>query len=220
MLQFYNLKEKVQTLSAQLSWSHYVELLILDDVVKINYYINIIEEQNLSVRKLRQKIKNKEYERLPEETKNKLISNEKNNIKDYVKDPIIIKNKNNYEELSEKVLQKIILEDLENFLDELGKGFTFIKSEYPIKLGERYNYIDLLLFNIDYNCYVVVELKVTELKKEHIGQVQIYMNYIDENIRRITQDKTIGIIIVRKNNKYIIKYASDKRILSRTYELV
>ena len=220
MLQFHNLKEKVQTLSAQLSWSHYVELLILDDVVKINYYINIIEEQNLSVRKLRQKIKNKEYERLPEETKNKLISNEKNNIKDYVKDPIIIKNKNNYEELSEKVLQKIILEDLENFLDELGKGFTFIKSEYPIKLGERYNYIDLLLFNIDYNCYVVVELKVTELKKEHIGQVQIYMNYIDENIRRITQDKTIGIIIVRKNNKYIIKYASDKRILSRTYELV
>ena len=99
MLQFYNLKEKMQTLSAQLSWSHYVELLILDDVVKINYYINIIEEQNLSVRKLRQKIKNKEYERLPEETKNKLISNEKNNIKDYVKDPIIIKNKNNYEEL-------------------------------------------------------------------------------------------------------------------------
>ena len=96
MLQFHNLKEKVQTLSAQLSWSHYVELLILDDVVKINYYINIIEEQNLSVRKLRQKIKNKEYERLPEETKNKLISNEKNNIKDYVKDPIIIKNKNNY----------------------------------------------------------------------------------------------------------------------------
>ena len=220
MLQFYNLKEKVQTLSAQLSWSHYVELLILDDVVKINYYINIIEEQNLSVRKLRQKIKNKEYERLPEETKNKLISNEKNNIKDYVKDPIIIKNKNNYEELSEKVLQKIILEDLENFLDELGKGFTFIKSEYPIKLGERYNYIDLLLFNIDYNCYVVVELKVTELKKKHIGQIEVYMNYIDENIRRITQDKTIGIIIVIENNKYIIKYASDKRILSRTYELV
>ena len=220
MLQFHNLKEKVQTLSAQLSWSHYVELLILDDVVKINYYINIIEEQNLSVRKLRQKIKNKEYERLPEETKNKLISNEKNNIKDYVKDPIIIKNKNNYEELSEKVLQKIILEDLENFLDELGKGFTFIKSEYPIKLGERYNYIDLLLFNIDYNCYVVVELKVTELKKKHIGQIEVYMNYIDENLRRITQDKTIGIIIVIENNKYIIKYASDKRILSRTYELV
>ena len=144
----------------------------------------------------------------------------KNNIKDYVKDPIIIKNKNNYEELSEKVLQKIILEDLENFLDELGKGFTFIKSEYPIKIGNRYNYIDLLLFNIDYNCYVVVELKVTELKKEHIGQIEVYMNYIDENIRRVPQDKTIGIIIVRENNKYIIKYASDKRILSRTYELV
>ena len=66
----------------------------------------------------------------------------------------------------------------------------------------------------------MVELKVTELKKEHIGQIEVYMNYIDENIRKINQDKTIGIIIVRENNKYIIKYASDRRILSRTYELV
>ena len=184
------------------------------------YYVKIIEEQSLSVRKLREKIKSKEYERLPEETKNKLISNKKADIEDFVKEPINIRNRNKYEEVSEKVLQKMILEDIENFLDELGSGFTFIKSEYPIKLGERYNYIDLLLFNYEYNCFVVVELKVTELKKEHIGQIEVYMNYIDENIRKINQDKTIGIIIVRENNKYIIKYASDRRILSRTYELV
>ena len=114
----------------------------------------------------------------------------------------------------------MILEDIESFMKELGNSYSFIGSEYPIKLGNRYNYIDLLLFNIDYNCYVVVELKVTELKKEHIGQIEVYMNYIDENIRRVPQDKTIGIIIVRENNKYIIKYTSDRRILSRTYELV
>ena len=78
----------------------------------------------------------------------------------------------------------------------------------------------MLLYNIKFKCYVVVELKVTELKKEHIGQVQTYMNYIDMNLKTIEENKTIGIIIVRKNNRYIMEYCSDKRILSKTYELI
>ena len=119
-----------------------------------------------------------------------------------------------------KVLQKLILEDIPSFLKELGSGFTFIENEYKIKLGDRYNYIDLLLFNYIYNCFIVVELKVTELKKEHIGQIETYMNYIDKNIKRIEQDKTIGIIIVRKDNKFIMEYCSDNRILARVYEIV
>ena len=118
------------------------------------------------------------------------------------------------------MLQKLILENVSAFLEELGTGFSFIKSEYPLRLGNRYNYIDLLLFNIEYNCYVVVELKVTELKKEHIGQIQIYMNYIDKNLKKINQDRTIGIIIVRKNNKFVLEYCSDERILTREYELI
>lgn len=121
---------------------------------------------------------------------------------------------------SERVLQKIILEDIENFLEELGIGFTFIKSEYPIKLGNRYNYIDLLLYNIKYKCYVVVELKVTELKKEHTGQIMTYMNYIDKNLKTIYENETVGIIICKKNNKYVIEFCSDKRIITREYELV
>ena len=76
------------------------------------------------------------------------------------------------------------------------------------------------MFNIEFNCYTVVELKVTELKKEHIGQIQTYMNYIDKNLKTINQDKTIGIIIVRKNNKFIMEYCSDKRILAKEYELL
>ena len=115
---------------------------------------------------------------------------------------------------------KYILEDMDSFLTELGNGFCYIRNEYKIKLGDRYNYIDLLLYNIDFNCYVVIELKVTELKKEHIGQIQVYMNYIDNNLRRINQDKTIGIIICRKDNKYVIEYCSDDRIIAREYELV
>ena len=220
MRQFHNLIRKGATLSHQLTYGHYIELLPYKDFNKIKYYIKIVEEQNLSIRKLREKIKNKEYERLPEETKSKLINKEELKIQDSVPNPIIIRNRNNYEKISEKVLQMMILEDIALFLEELGSGFTFIKNEYPIKLGNSYNYIDLLLFNIDYNCYVVIELKVTELKKEHIGQVQIYMNYIDKNIRKINQDKTIGIIICKESNKYIIKYSSDDRIISRTYELV
>ena len=134
--------------------------------------------------------------------------------------PIVIKNNNNYENISEKLLQKIILEDIESFMNELGDSFSFIGSEYKIKLGDRYNYIDLLLFNYEYNCFVVVELKVTELKKEHIGQIQIYMNYIDMNLKKFNQNKTIGIILCKKENKYVIEYCSDTRIIERKYIIV
>lgn len=218
--QFYLMIEKGATLSHLLTWSHYIEIIPINNVTTINYYINICIYQNLSVRELRNKIKNKEYERLDEETKNKLINNEKLNIKDNIKNPILIKNIHNYTEITEKILQKLILEDISSFMKELGDSFSFIDNEYKIKIGERYNYIDLLLFNIEFNCYVVVELKVTELKKEHIGQIQVYMNYIDKNLKKINQDKTIGIIICKKENKYVIEYSSDPRIVARTYELL
>ena len=218
--QFYLMIEKGATLSHLLTWSHYIEIIPINNVTIINYYINICIYQNLSVRELRNKIKNKEYERLDEETKNKLINNEKLNIKDNIKNPILIKNIHNYTEIIEKILQKLVLEDISLFMKELGDSFSFIDNEYKIKIGDRYNYIDLLLFNIEFNCYVVVELKVTELKKEHIGQIQVYMNYIDKNLKKINQDKTIGIIICKKENKYVIEYSSDVRIVARTYELL
>ena len=219
MRQFYKVSQKWQTVSAKLSWSHYCEILWFDDN-KFQYYIKITELNNLSIRQLRKRIKSNEYERLPEFTKNKLIEQKESNIVDFVKNPILIKNSNNYDIFSEKVLQKLILEDIENFLNELGNGFTFIKSEYPIKLNDRYNYIDILLYNIKYKCYVVVELKVAELKKEHAGQIMTYMNYIDKNIKTIEENDTVGIIICKQDNKYVIKYCSDDRIIAREYELV
>ena len=220
MLKFYELKEKVQTVSAQLSWSHYCELLQVNSVDKINYYIKITEEQNLSVRELRERIKNNEYERLDESTKEKLKEKEKLKLPDLVKNPIQIKNTSGNNEISEKILQKLILEDIPSFLKELGNGFCFIDNEYKIKMGDRYNYIDLLLYNIKYKCYVVVELKVTELNSNHTGQIQKYMNYIDKNIKSIDDNKTVGIIICKKENKYVIEYCSDDRIIAREYELV
>ena len=222
MKQFYNVfsNEKVSTLWTQLTWIHYREVLSLEDINKITYYLNICEEQNLSVRELRQKIKSDEYERLDEETKTKLKIKEELKVPDLVKNPIQIKNKVGYNEISEKVLQKLILEDVSSFLKELGNGFSFIDSEYKIKIGDRYNYIDLLLYNIKYKCYVVVELKVTELNSNHTGQIQKYMNYIDKNIKNIDDNKTVGIIICKKENKYVIEYCSDDRIIAREYELV
>ena len=204
----------------QLSWSHCLILLPIKDIEKINYYVEQVTKRNLSKRQLETIIKNKEYERLPEDTKNKLINKEQSRVVDFVKNPIKIKNNKNYEIMSEKILKKLILEDIESFMKELGNSFCFIGSEYKIKIGNNFNYVDLLLFNIEYNCYVVIELKVTELKKEHIGQIQVYMNYIDHNLRKINQDKTIGIIICKQDNKYVIKYCSDDRIIAREYELV
>ena len=220
MLKFYNFMvvEKLPTLSAKLTWSHYDELLKLNNTKEINYYIMITEQQNLSVRELRERIKNKEYERLDDKTKEKLISSKETSVVDFIKNPIAIKNTTNKEIISEKVLQKVILENIPAFLKELGNGFTFVENEYKIKIGNNYNYIDLLLYNYKYNCFVVVELKVTELKKEHIGQSEVYMNYIDKNIREINQDKTIGIIICKKNNRFIMEYCSDSRILAREYQ--
>ena len=218
--QFYILIQKGAPMAHQLSWSQYVELLSIKDMPKVMFYINLCIKHNLTKRQLRERIKSKEYERLSESAKSKFVVNEQPLLPDLVKNPILIKKSDKYTEISEKVLQQIILEDIKNFMQELGTGFCFISNEYPIKIGNNYNYIDLLLYNIDFNCYVVVELKVTKLKKEHIGQIEVYMNYIDRNLKRENQDKTIGIIVCKKDNEYIIEYCSDKRIISREFELV
>ena len=222
MRMFYLLIEKGQPLADQLSWSHYCELLPLKDINEINYYIKIASEQFLSKRQLRERIKNKEYQRLDDNAKLKLINREEFDISDTIKNPIIIKNKLEIEKenISEKILQRLILEDIESFMKELGDGFCFIGSEYKIKINNTYNYIDLLLFNYIYNSFVVVELKVTEARKEHIGQIQVYMNYIDKHIKGTTNNKTIGIIVARRDNHYYIEYSSDKRIYTRNYEIV
>ena len=109
MKKFYVIIEKLATVSQQLTYGHYVELLPIDDINKINYYIKISEEENLSIRELRERIKSNEYERLDIETRNKLINKKESNVTDFVKNLILIKNNNNYTEISEKILQKLIL---------------------------------------------------------------------------------------------------------------
>ena len=141
-----------------------------------------------------------------------MILDDKLEVKDLVPNPILIRNKNNIEIVTEKALHNLILEDITSFMKDLGNSFSFIGSEYKIKIGDRNHYIDLLLFNIKFNCYVVVELKVTEFKAEYISQVQKYMNYIDKNVKEISNDSTIGILICKRENKFVIEYCSDDRI--------
>lgn len=220
MKQFYNIfsNEKVSTVWTQLTWSH-LRLLFNLEIDSMNYYIKDTMNKNLSVRELEFKIKSNEYQRLPIETKNKLILDDEIDVKDLVPNPILIRNKNNIEIINEKALHKIIMEDIESFMKELGNNFSFIGSEYKIKIGDRNHYIDLLLFNIKFNCYVVIELKVTQFKVEYISQVQKYMNYIDKNIKEISNNNTMGILICKRENKFVIEYCSDERIVVREYEL-
>ena len=214
MRKFY-IFQKGQTLSAQLSWSHYVELLKLDDMNEIKYYIYICEKQNLPVRNLRQRIKSKEYERIG--YKEEL---EEPKVNSLIKNPIIIKTKNKIDkQISEYALHKFILEDMDDFLKELGIGFMYAGHEVKIKIGENYHYIDFLLFNYKFNCFIIVEIKVDKMKAEYIGQVQKYMNYVDKNMKEIFNDKSIGVIICKKEDKYVLEYCSDNKIFTTTYKL-
>ena len=221
MKQFYNVfsNEKVSTMWTQLTWSH-LRLLFNLEIDSINYYIQVIISKKLSVRELEFKIKSNEYERLPIETKNKMKNEDRLEMKDLIPNPILIKNKNNIEVVTERILHNLILENIESFMKELGNSFSFIGSEYKIKIGDSYHKIDLLLFNIKYNSYIVVELKVTEFKAEYISQVQKYMNYIDKNVKEVSNNSSIGILICKKENRFVIEYCSLDSIVIREYELI
>ena len=212
--------EKWSTTWTKLSWSHYCEVLTLKDINEIRYYLNECEIKNLTIKQLQFIIKNDEYNKLSDETRKKLEIKEKLKIEELVPNPIIIKNTLDDEKLIEYAIKQAILNNLDEFLLQLGYGFTYVGNEYKIKIGNGYNYIDLLLFNYEHDCFVVIELKVTQLKKEQIGQIKFYMNYVDTNIKKLTQNKTTGIIICKQENKFVIKYCSDKRIISRKYELI
>ena len=222
MRSFYLLLLKYPTLSDKLkninvTWSNVCEILKLKDTIEIGYYLNLSNKLCLTKLELRTKIKSKEYERLDSKIKEKLMKQEEVSVKDKIPDPIVLEGLEYKEKLTEKIVQKWIDENPASFCEALGEGYSYIKSQYKIKIGSNYNYIDVLLFNvIDMNC-VVVEIKVTELKKEHIGQIETYMNYVDINLKKDFHNKTTGILLVRKNNKWLIKYINNDGIMIRKY---
>ncbi len=219
---FYLYFPNVATVSQHLNWSQYCDILPIKNPNERNYYINQVILNNLSVRDLRREIKNKSFDRLSYADKEniKLIGEENNTsltIEDMIKDPIILKTDTN--NINEKVIHKYIISLLENKFLELGTGFALVGHEYKIKIGNSYNYIDLLFFNIKLNSYVVVEVKTRELKPQDIGQLEFYVGYVEKNIKENYHNKTIGILIVKKKNKFVIEYTTSNDIYVTTYSL-
>ncbi|HBP12918.1 MAG TPA: hypothetical protein DD613_02490 [Firmicutes bacterium] len=222
MRTFYSFCQKRQSLIAEfkfqnISWTCITKLLKLDDINAIFYYVKCIGKMNLITRELDLKLKSKEYERLDSKIKEKLVKQEEVSVRDKIPDPIVLEGLEYKERLTEKMVQKWIDENPTLFCKSLGEGYSYIESQYKIKIGSNYNYIDILLFNYISNSFVVVEIKVTELKKEHIGQIETYMNYVDVNLKKDFHNKTTGILLVRENNKWLIKYINNDGILVRNY---
>ena len=224
MRQLYLIIKKSRTPCDQLTltWSHWRYLLPLKNENERNYYINRCIQNNLSVRGLINEIKTKSFDRLSYADKKhiKLITDKETSfdIKDMIHDPILI-NIDDNEKISEKVLKKYILKELEHFFLELGTGFTFVGSEYKLSYDNKNYYVDLLLFNTELNRYIVCELKLGEIKPGDVAQTKVYMMLTDKFLKRRFHNETIGIIITRKNGKLALEYVSDPNIFVTTYRL-
>ena len=212
MKQFYDLSQKVAPVGQLLTWSHYKLLLPLKNVEEIKYYIHITKRDNLSKRALAERIKSNEYGRLSTETKESLLNKEELSLIQSVPSPIVLTPNKSYKVYTEKILQEIIFENIEDFMHQLGGGYAFIGREYKLNIGDKKNYIDYLFYNVVDSRYCVVEIKAREYRKSDYGQIKTYMNYIDEHLKNITQNNTIGIIITKSVNKFEAHYVKDNQV--------
>ena len=225
MRQFYLLFPNSHAVSDQLTWTHYRMLFSIKDENERNYYTNQVILNHLSTRELEEIIKSKAYNRLSFKDKEniKLIeNNNKNNltIEDMIKDPILIKVDSNINKLDEKAIHKYIINMLENRFLELGTGFTLAGHEYKIMINNHTYKIDLLFFNYLLNAFIVVELKTKEYNPKDVGQLEFYVNYVDKNVKLDKHNPTIGLLIVKKKDKYVIEYVTNEDIYVTTYKLV
>lgn len=209
----------VDTLCPQLSWSVIRTLLPIVDTNKRNYYINLCIENKLSVRELKQEIKSNSYERLdhkPDKIEI-VVPTKVPSIANNFKNPILLKLKNN-EIKNESDLEKLIYSQLSYVFLQLGNGFTWVGNQYKISDGNKNYFIDMLLYNYVYNCFVVVEIKCRKLKKEDKGQVEFYMNLVDNFVKEASNNPTIGIIITKNQDKFIANFVKSEKLIPLTYE--
>ena len=220
MIKFFNIVGKLAPLAPILTWSHMRVLLPLKDPDEIKFYIDLTVRDNLSKRALADRIKSNEYGRLSPETKLKLKEEKELTEKEMVPSTLVIPSNKTKEELTEKVLENLVVDNISNIMEQLGEGYCFIKRQYKINIGDNKNYIDILLFNVEYDNYVVIELKAREFRKEDIGQIKLYMNYIDKEVKKIKHNKTMGIIITKEVNTFVVRYISENNIAISSIELI
>ena len=230
MRKFYIYFPIATTVSSQLSWSHYLELIKIDEEPKRKFYLNECINSRWSVRELQRQRASLLYERLTMSAdKEKVLElSEKGQIlktsKDLVKDPFVlefldIKENTNYLESN---LEKNLLEHLKEFLLELGKGFSFIGSQVRITLDGEHFYPDLVFYNRLLKCFVIIDLKIGKVTHQDIGQMQMYVNYYDREIKSEDENKTIGILLSTNKSETIVKYTlplDNNTIFSSEYKL-
>ncbi len=209
------------SLSHKLTWTHYRYILPIKNENERNYYINLVMLNNLSSRELRKEIKNKAFDRLSYADKEhiEIINNTPLSLKDMIKETIILKSDKNIDKIDEQAIHKYIISLLEDKFLELGTGFALIGHEYKIHIDNKTYKIDLLFFNYLINAFVVVEVKTRELQHYDISQLEFYVKFVDKNIKRDNHNKTIGLLIVKKKNKFVIEYTTSDDILVTTYAL-
>lgn len=230
MRKFYLSFPIATTLSSQLSWSHYLELIKIEEESKRNFYLKETINSRWSVRELQRQRDSLLYERLTiSADKNKILElAEKGQIlnenKDLVKDPFVlefldIKENTDYLETD---LEKNILEHLKEFLLELGKGFSFVGNQVRLTLEEDHFYPDLVFYNRLLKCFVIIDLKIGKVTHQDIGQMQMYVNYYDREIKNNDENSTVGILLSTNKNKTVVKYTlpeDNKTIFSSEYKL-
>ena len=219
--QFYLAFPIVAPLGQQLSWTIIRTILPIKDENKRNYYINLCIANNLSKRELEKEIKSNSYERLeykPDKI-DVVVSTKVPAIVNNFKNPILLELKNK-EIKSESDLEKLIYSQLSYVFLQLGKGFTWVGNQYKVSDGNKNYFIDMLLYNVKYNCYVVVEIKCRKLKKEDKGQVEFYMNLVDNYVKEPSNNPTIGIIITKDQDKFVANFVRSEKVVPLTYEFV
>ncbi len=196
--------EIVQTLSAQLSWSHFIELLKIEDPLKIEFYISMTMNERWSVRTLKDRISSMLYERTslskkPEETiandLKALIDDKEMSTDLFFRDPYVLDFLELKDTYSEKDLENAILAELENFMLEFGRDFTFVGRQVRITIGDKDYYIDLLFYHRKLRRLVLIELKLGEFKPEYKGQVELYLRWLDKYEKNQGEESPIGIIL-------------------------
>lgn len=230
MRKFYLMYPIWQTVSSKLSWSHYLEILKIEEEPKRNFYIKETINSKWSVRELQRQRDSLLYERLSLSVNKEKIPElaEKGQIiktsKDLVKDPFVLEFldiKENTKYL-ESDLEKNILEHLKEFLLELGKGFSFVGNQVRLTLEEEHFYPDLVFYNRLLKCFVIIDLKIGKVTHGDIGQMQMYVNYYDREIKQEDENATVGILLSTNKNETMVKYTlpeDNKTIFSSVYKL-
>ena len=230
MRKFYNLFEIRSSVMTELSWTHYLEIIKIDEEPKRNFYLKEAINSRWSVRELQRQKGSLLFERLSRaKNKGKLLElSEKGQViqsgNDLVKDPFVLEFldiKENTEYL-ETDLEKNILEHLKEFLLELGRGFMFVGSQVRITLDESHFYPDLVFYNRLAKCFVIIDLKIGKITHQDLGQMQMYVNYYDRDQKSTEENPTIGILLCTDKDKTVVKYTlpeDNKSIYVSEYKL-